>query len=79
MRNPCHREEPDQVQTASASVSFTGPPREDVIKRFYVRLVATGKPKMVAVVAAMRKLLTIINNMVRNEECWRGAGLSPSK
>ena len=51
----------------------------DLIKRFYARLVATGKPKMVAVVAAMRKLLTIINNMVRNEECWRGAGLSPSK
>jgi transposase len=51
----------------------------DVIKRFYARLVDTGKPKMVAVVAAMRKLLTIINNMVRNEECWRGAGRKSSK
>jgi transposase len=50
----------------------------DTIKRFYVRLVAKGKPKKVALVAAMRKLLTILNDMVRNQECWRGADLSKS-
>jgi transposase len=48
------------------------------IKRFYTRLVAKGKPKMVALVASMRKLLTILNDMVRNGECWRSANLSES-
>ena len=42
-----------------------------VIKTFYRRLVARGKPKKLALVAAMRKLLTILNEMVRNQEPWR--------
>lgn len=50
-----------------------------VIKRFYQRLVAKGKEKKVALVASMRKLLTILNDMVRNGECWRHANLSESK
>jgi transposase len=41
-----------------------------VIKRFYDRLVAAGKPKKVAIVACMRKLLTILNAMVRTEKSW---------
>jgi len=49
------------------------------IKRFYTRLVAKGKPKMVALVASMRKLLTILNDMVRNGECWRTVNPSESK
>lgn len=49
------------------------------IKRFYTCSVAKGKPKMVALVASMRKLLTILNDMVRNGECWRSANLSESK
>ena len=49
------------------------------IKQFYTRLVAKGKPKMVALVASMRKLLTILNDMVRNGETWRSADLSGSK
>ncbi len=50
-----------------------------IIKRFYERLLATGKLKMVALGAAMRKLLTILNDMVRNNETWRVADLSLSK
>ena len=42
----------------------------DVIKRFYNRLVAVGKPKKVAIVACMRKLLTILNAMVRRGKSW---------
>ncbi len=41
-----------------------------VIKRFYDRLVAAGKPKKVAIVASMRKLLTILNAMVRTGKSW---------
>ena len=42
-----------------------------VIKKFYAKLLAKGKPKKVALVACMRKLLTILNDMVRNNELWR--------
>lgn len=41
-----------------------------VVKRFYDRLVAAGKPKKVAIVACMRKLLTILNAMVRTGQSW---------
>ena len=41
-----------------------------VIKQFYDRLVAAGKPKKVAIVACMRKLLTILNTMVRTGQAW---------
>lgn len=41
-----------------------------VIKTFYNRLVAAGKPKKVALVACMRKLLTILNAMVRTGKSW---------
>lgn len=37
---------------------------------FYRRLVARGKPKKVALVAAMRKLLVVLNAMVRDGERW---------
>lgn len=40
------------------------------IKMFYVRLVEAGKPKKVALVACMRKLLTILNAMIRNRKEW---------
>ncbi|WP_440862981.1 IS110 family transposase [Symbiopectobacterium purcellii] len=41
-----------------------------VIKAFYMRLVTAGKPKKVALVACMRKLLTILNAMLRKNEEW---------
>lgn len=50
-----------------------------VIKSFYQRLVTKGKEKKVALVASMRKLLTILNDMVRKGECWQHASQSESK
>jgi transposase len=41
-----------------------------VIKAFYARLVAAGKPKKVALVACMRKLLTIVNAMAKSGIAW---------
>ena len=35
-----------------------------VIRVFHSRLIAAGKPKKVAIVACMRKLLTILNAML---------------
>jgi len=40
------------------------------IKAFYQRLLANGKPKMVALVACMRKLLVILNTMIKNNQTW---------
>jgi transposase len=41
------------------------------VKVFYERLLAGGKPKKVALVACMRKLLVILNAMLRNRTPWR--------
>jgi transposase len=41
-----------------------------VIRAFYQRLVAAGKPKKLALVAAMRKLLTILNAMLHHNQPW---------
>lgn len=40
------------------------------IKAFYQRLLAQGKPKKLALVAAMRKLLTILNTLIKRDELW---------
>jgi transposase len=47
-----------------------------VIKAFYERLTARHKLKKVAIVACMRKLLTIINVMVRDNKLWNVKALS---
>ena len=49
--------------------------RNVVIKAFYVRLVEAGKPKKLALVACMRKLLTMLNTMVRTNTPWREASV----
>lgn len=43
------------------------------LKAFRDRLVASGKPKIVAVVATMRKLLTILNAIIRDGKPWQNA------
>lgn len=44
-----------------------------VIKAFYARLTTAGKPAKVALVACMRKLLTILNAMIRDQAPWNDA------
>ncbi len=41
------------------------------IRGFYGRLLAAGKPKKVALVACMRKLLLILNALMRDRAVWR--------
>ena len=43
------------------------------IQAFYRRLLAVGKPPKVALVAAMHKLLTILNAIVKSEQPWTPA------
>lgn len=40
------------------------------IQAFYQRLCLAGKTKMTALIACMRKLLVIMNAMIRKQECW---------
>ena len=44
-----------------------------VIRTFYQRLLAAGKPKKLALTACMRKLLTILNAMIRDHKPWQTA------
>jgi transposase len=41
-----------------------------VIRRFYERLLANGKSAKVALVACMRKLLTMLNAIIRDRKAW---------
>lgn len=58
------------VRTALYMSALVATRFNPVIKEFYTRLVAAGKPKKVALVACMRKLLTILNAMLRKNEEW---------
>jgi transposase len=44
-----------------------------ILRAFYLRLVAAGKAKKLALTAAMRKLLVILNAIVRDRQPWRSA------
>ena len=41
-----------------------------VIREFYQRLLAAGKPKKLALTACMRKLLTVLNSMAKTGRAW---------
>lgn len=58
------------VRTALYMAALVATRFNPVIKAFYMRLVAAGKAKKVALVACMRKLLTILNAMLRKNEEW---------
>ncbi len=46
------------------------------IRQFYKHLTATGKPPKVALVACMRKLLVILNAMLKSQQPWRPVAAS---
>ncbi|GIX34233.1 MAG: hypothetical protein KatS3mg126_0012 [Lysobacteraceae bacterium] len=53
--------------------ALTASRRNPVIKAFYERLIAAGKLPKIALVACMRKLLTVLNAMVRTNKPWDNA------
>ncbi len=59
------------VRTALYMAVLVGARHNPTLRAFYQRLVAAGKPKKVALVACMRKLLTILNTMVRTHTTWQ--------
>ena len=54
-------------------VALVATRRNPVIRAFYRHLLAAGKPKRVALVAGMRKLLTILNAMIKSQQPWAPA------
>ena len=59
------------VRTALYMAALTASRRNPVIRDFYKRLRAAGKAPNVALVACMRKLLVILNAMIRHRVPWR--------
>ena len=47
-----------------------------MLRAFYARLRAAGKPGKVALVACPRKLLTILNAMARTGTYWRHSAVA---
>lgn len=58
------------IRSALYMAALAATQHNPVIKAFYQRLCAAGKPKKVALTACMRKLLTILNSMVKNRTYW---------
>jgi transposase len=65
------------VRTVLYMGALVGVRYNPVLKAFYQRLRAAGKPAKVALVACMRKLLTILNAMVRTNTPWQIRAPSP--
>jgi transposase len=59
------------VRTALYMATVSGVRCNPVLREYYLRLVAAGKPKKVALIAAMHKLLTILNAMLKQQTPWR--------
>lgn len=62
-----------RVRAALFMAAMVGARHNPVLKAFRDRLVAAGKPKLVALVATARKLLTILNAIVRDGQTWQKA------
>jgi transposase len=58
------------VRNALYMATLVATRRNPQIAAFYQRLVSNGKPKMVAMVASMRKFLTILNLMIARQTPW---------
>lgn len=58
------------VRTVLVVAAMVAARHNPVLKAFRDRLVAGGKPKMVALIATARKLLTILNAILRDKRPW---------
>lgn len=61
------------VRTALFMGAMVAKRHNPALKTFFDRLVAAGKPKMVALIAVARKLLTILNAILRDRQPWQSA------
>jgi|SRR5688572_1099256 len=59
-----------EARTALYMAALVGSRHNPVLRAFYQRLRAAGKPAKVALTACMRKLLVILNVMLRERRAW---------
>ena len=59
------------VRSALFMAAMVAARHNPLLKDFRDRLVAAGKPKMVALIATARKLLTILNAILRDKKPWQ--------
>ncbi len=59
-----------RVRAALYMGALTASRCNPAIRDFYQRLLAAGKPKKVALTACMRKLLIIMNSIVKSGQRW---------
>jgi len=59
------------VRTVLYMATLSATRANPYVRTFYQRLVASGKPKKVAQVAAMRKMLVMLNALVRDGRHWQ--------
>jgi transposase len=59
------------VRAAMSMAALVATRQNPPLRTFYLRLRAAGKPATVALVAVMRKLLTIVNAMVKHQSRWQ--------
>ena len=59
-----------RVRAALYMAALVGVRYNPTLKEFYERLLRAGKPKKVALTACMRKLLTILNAMLKHHTAW---------
>lgn len=61
------------VRAATFLAALVASRHNPSLKVFYQRLIAAGKPKMAALIAVARKLLTILNAILRDNRPWQNA------
>lgn len=61
------------VRTALFMAALSAKKHNPPLAQTYQRMLAAGKPKMVALIAIARRLLTILNAIVRDQKPWRTA------
>ena len=66
------------VRAALFLGAMTAARHNPMLKAFRDRLVAAGKPKLVALIAVARKLLTILNAILREGKPWQDGGHDPA-
>jgi len=61
------------VRSATYLGALVASRHNPILKAFYQHLLQAGKPKMVALIAVARKLLTIVNAILRDNRPWQNA------
>lgn len=61
------------VRSAVFMAAMVGARHNPTLQAFHQRLIAAGKPKLVALIAVARKLLTILNAILRDKTPWQPA------